>query len=211
MELDNLAAFALIAALLTIAPGADTILVIRNTLRRRIAGGMATATGICSGLMLHALISSLGLAALLAKSALAYQGVRIMGAVYLVWLGVQSLCLRRASGIGRPLQDAPNVDEHGSIRHCFAEGFVTNLLNPKVVLFYLAIVPQFTPPAGSVIATSLTLASLHAAMGIVWLGALSIAAGRARKLLTRPRARSMVDRLAGVALIGLGLRVATSD
>ncbi|MGI9264786.1 MAG: LysE family translocator, partial [Gammaproteobacteria bacterium] len=86
MTFENLAAFVLIAGLLTIAPGVDTILVIRNTLRSGVAGGMASATGICGGLMFHALLSSLGLAVLLAKSSIAYQGVRILGAIYLVWL-----------------------------------------------------------------------------------------------------------------------------
>jgi RhtB (resistance to homoserine/threonine) family protein len=211
MELDNLAAFALIAGLLTIAPGADTILVIRNTVRSTVAGGITTTSGICSGLIFHALLSSLGLAMLLAQSALAYQGVKIAGAVYLVWLGIQSLRRRETVETNERSKDASHADPTASVGRCFVEGFVTNLLNPKVVLFYLAVVPQFVPPQGSVISTSLTLASVHAAMGIAWLSVLCVVAGRAKNLLARPKARSIVDKTAGFALIGLGLSVAAND
>jgi len=211
MGLDNFAAFVLIAGLLTITPGADTILVIRNTLRGSVAGGLASTVGICSGLILHALLSSLGLAMLLAQSALAYQGVKIAGAVYLVWLGVQSLRRRELAGVNERPEQASPTDPITSVGRCFVEGFVTNLLNPKVVLFYLAIVPQFVPPQGSVVSTSLTLASLHAVMGVAWLGALCVVAGRARNLLARPAARSIIDKTSGLALIGFGLGVAAND
>jgi len=211
MGLDNLAAFALIAGLLTIAPGADTILVIRNTLRTNVAGGLASTVGICSSLILHALLSSLGLALLLAQSAIAYQGVRIAGAAYLVWLGIQSLRRRNPVGVDEQLEDVSPADSTVSVSRCFREGFVTNLLNPKVVLFYLAIVPQFVPSDGSVIATSLMLASLHAVMGIAWLSALCLVAGRTKDWLTRPKARAAVEKTAGLALIGFGLSVAAND
>jgi RhtB (resistance to homoserine/threonine) family protein len=210
MTMETLTTFAVIAALMTLAPGVDTILVIRNTVRAGTSGGLASAWGICCGLIFHALISSVGLAVLLAKSATAFQAVRIGGAIYLVWLGIQSLRRRSATAEDSTTAGQAAVDRV-SASACFAEGLVTNLLNPKVVLFYLAILPQFLPEAGSVFGTSLTLAGLHAAMGMVWLGFLSVATGRAQEWLRQPGARAMIDRAAGVMLIGFGLRVALGD
>ncbi len=210
MTIEALTTFAVIAALLTLAPGVDTILVIRNTVRAGTSGGLASAWGICCGLIVHALISSVGLAVLLAQSATAFQAVRMAGAIYLVWLGIQSLRRRTATG-DDPVAAGPVADSQVSASACFAEGLVTNLLNPKVVLFYLAILPQFVPEGGSMIGSSLMLAAIHAAMGLVWLGILSVATGRARQWLRQPGARARIDRVAGVMLIGFGLRVALND
>ena len=164
-----------------------------------------------AALALHSRRDELGLALLLAQSALAYQGVKIAGAVYLVWLGIQTVRRRETLENTERLEDASHANPTASVVRCFVEGFVTNLLNPKVVLFYLAIVPQFVPPQGSVVSTSLTLASLHAVMGLAWLGALCVVAGRARNLLAKPGARSIIDKTAGLALIGFGLSVAAND
>ena len=213
--LTDFATFALIALLLTITPGVDIVLVLRNSVARGTAGGLASAIGICSGLLLHALLSSVGLTVILAQSAGAYHAVRVAGAIYLVWLGLRTLY----AGIARR-ELSPGVDADSSAtpasgarpaRGCLAEGFATNLLNPKVVLFYLAVVPQFVSEGSSLVATSLLLGSTHAALGLAWLGLIAMAASRARVWFERPNVSAWLDRCAGTVLIAFGLRVAAGD
>jgi len=137
-------AFTLVAAILTMTPGADTLLVVRNVLRGGRGDGFVTMFGICSGLYAHAVLSALGISVILMHSATAFTVLKIAGACYLVWLGIQSLqSAGRASA-------APELADAGAVRvpavRSFREGFLTNLLNPKVIVFYLALLPQFIGP-----------------------------------------------------------------
>lgn len=120
--------FTLVAAALTLSPGADTTLVVRNVLRGGRHDGVVTAFGICSGLFLHAILSALGVSIILMPSAMAFHWVKIAGACYLVWLGVQSLrgAVRRALMVTAPVPS----------ERCFLEGLLSNVLNPEVAVFY---------------------------------------------------------------------------
>jgi len=215
----DLATFVLIALLLTITPGVDTVLVLRSSIARGTGAGLASATGICSGLLVHALLSSVGLTVILSQSATAYHAVRLAGAAYLLWLGGSILyaTLRPGSvtpaapgdvGEGRlPRSSLPR----GRCLAAFLQGLLNNLLNPKVVLFYLAVVPQFVPHGGSIVGTSLLLGGIHAVMGIAWLGLVATAAGRARRWFDRPAVKTWLDRCAGSVLLAFGARVAAGD
>ena len=201
-------AFALVAALVTVTPGVDTMLVLRNVLRGGRRDGIVTTFGICSGLFLHAGLSALGISIILVHSVAAFQVVKIAGAVYLVWLGIQSLAgAFRRGRAGDTTQSAAAV---GAVpaRRCFLEGFLSNVLNPKVAVFYLAFLPQFIGPSDPVLAKSLLLAAIHYAEGILWLATLSIVIDRGRRLFLRSALRRWLDGLCGVALIGLGTRLA---
>ena len=208
----DLTTFFVIALLLTITPGVDTVLVLRNGVARGTWGGLATATGICSGLLVHAFLSAVGLSVILSQSATAYHALRLAGAVYLLWLGGRllwnSLRHRTRTGVDERPRPAPAA---ASPAASFSEGLLNNLLNPKVVLFYLAIVPQFVPAGGSIVSTSLLLGGIHALMGLVWLGALAGAAGRARTWFARPRVGAWLDRCSGAVLVAFGARVAMAD
>lgn len=200
----RLYAFIGVAAILTILPGADMALVTRNVLavgRRRT---MLTIVGIGSGCVIHATASALGLSAILATSAAAFDVVKTIGAVYLVWLGVQSF--REA---GRPAP-APNDSANGRRARLgpFLQGFLTNVLNPKVAIFYLTFLPQFIGPGEPVFRRSLFLASLHIAMGFVWLTAYSWFIDRLGTALTRPAVKARLERVTGGLLIALGARLA---
>ncbi len=199
-------AFALVAALMTISPGADTFLVVRNSLRGGRRDGFLTVTGICSGLFVHACLSALGVSAILAHSAAAFLVLKVAGACYLAWLGIQSL---RAGLRDSPGQSAGNVAAASvpAIR-CFREGFLTNLLNPKVIVFYLALLPQFLSPGDAVLAKSLLLTAIHFAEGILWLGFVTWAVDRSRRFFLRPVLRRWMDSLCGMVLIALGVRLA---
>jgi len=199
----RLYAFIGVAAILTILPGADMALVTRNVLvvgRRRT---MLTIGGIGVGCIIHATASALGLSAILATSATAFDVVKTIGAAYLVFLGVQSI--REA---GRPALPANAGSGRASAFGPFLQGFLTNVLNPKVALFYLTFLPQFIGPGEPVFRRSLFLASLHIAMGFVWLTAYAWFVDQLGAVLTRPRVKAWLERVTGGLLIALGARLA---
>ncbi len=202
-------AFAGIAAVLTITPGADMALVAKNVFTRGKKGSFATITGICSGLFVHATASALGLSAILARSARAFEIVKWAGAAYLFYLGVMAL-RRAARGVSQArlaelgFPQAQRVGWWGG----FAEGMLTNLLNPKVALFYLTFLPQFIAPGDPVLRVSLILASLHVAMGLVWLTIYSSALHKLNATMTRSGVRRAIEAATGGLLMALGARLA---
>jgi len=200
----RLYAFVGVAAILTILPGADMALVTRNVLtigRRRT---MLTIAGIGSGCIVHATASALGLSAILATSATAFSVVRTIGAAYLVWLGVQSI--RDASRA--TAQPAASTMERRTRWGPFLQGFLTNVLNPKVAIFYLTFLPQFIGPNEPVFRRSLFLASIHIAMGFIWLATYAWFVDQLGAVLTRPRIKAWLERITGGVLIALGVRLA---
>ena len=127
-------AFMFVAAMLTLTPGADTMLVVRNVLRGDRHDGIVTTCGICAGLFVHAPLSALGVSVILMHSATAFHLVKYAGACYLVWLGIQSL-RRTVRGVDPPPGTAPRVTPDAIARqHCFLEGLLSNVLNPKVAV-----------------------------------------------------------------------------
>jgi len=202
-------AFTLAAAALTIAPGADTALVIRNVLRGGQRDGVITTLGICSGLFIHASLSALGVSFLLMQSMAVFNALKLIGAGYLIWLGVQSLlrAIRQmpvdsAQSFGL----APEQVIAGS--QCFREGLLSNVLNPKTAAFYLAFLPQFILPTDSAFAKSILLAGIHYVEGIIWLGLLSVLLHHIRQYLLRPSVKRVMDGLCGAVLLGFGFRLA---
>lgn len=196
-------AFALVAALVTITPGLDTMLVLRTTVSGGRRVGYLGAVGITAGCLAWAVASAAGLTALLAASHLAFTAVRIAGACYLLWLGAQALWRTRT-------RIAPEiVDEPISRGAAFRTGLVTNLLNPKVGVFYMSLLPQFVPHGASMFWTSLIFAGIHVAEGLLWFAVVVAAAGTARHLLTRPAVKRRLQQITGLAFIGFGLRIAT--
>jgi threonine/homoserine/homoserine lactone efflux protein len=203
----DVAGFALLAGALTLSPGPATILVIGNAARGGFAAGVGTTAGVCLALLLHATLSALGLSAVVATSARLFSAVKLVGAAYLVWLGLQSLLRsrRRASEAGLGLDPPRGAIPAGvAVR----QGFLSNVLNPNTALFYLAILPQFAVVPERVVIDSLTLAGVHFVIAFAWLTLASAFVGRARSLLARPRAWQAVDLLLGSALLGFGVRLA---
>jgi RhtB (resistance to homoserine/threonine) family protein len=199
-------AFTLVAALMTISPGADTFLVVRNSLRGGRRDGILTTLGISSGLYFHALLSAVGVSAVLAHSAGAFLALKVAGAGYLAWLGIQSL--RKATRAAPEAAPGAIAAARVPASRSFREGLLTNLLNPKVIVFYLALLPQFLSPGDAVLPKSLLLAAIHCLLGIAWLGSIAWAVDRSRQFFTRPLLRRWMDAVCGTVLIGLGLRLA---
>ena len=163
--------FAVIAGLLTITPGADTILVIRHVMARRRRGGLLTTIGVSCGVCVHAMVSALGLALILVRSVTVYELVKMGGAAYLVWLGVRSLRAALGRGPSRPSDatDDPGPCARPTRDHSsFAGGILCSVLNPKTALFYLVLLPQFMSPGDWVLGKSMLLAGVHSAEVILW-------------------------------------------
>ena len=196
-------AFMGVAALLIVLPGADMALVTKNVLALGRRGAMLTILGICAGCVIHATASALGLSAIIATSAMAFNVVKTLGAAYLVWIGIQSIRDAR-----RPAAAASAKPASRSGLGPFLQGFLTNILNPKVAVFYLTFLPQFISPGESVLRRSLLLASLHIVMGFVWLTAYSWFVDRIGAVLSRPRVKMWLEGITGGVLIALGARLA---
>jgi threonine/homoserine/homoserine lactone efflux protein len=209
----NLLGFAALAALITLSPGADFALVVRRAVASPFGEAVATSTGICTGLLVWASLSAVGVAALLAASASAYEVLKLVGAAYLIVLGALSLReARRAVREAARSPAAPPPAEVPLTRRgrptAFVQGLLNNLLNPKIAVFYTAVLPQFVSPEDPVLAVSLLFAALHAAMGMAWLVLCAWFAGRSAARLERPRVRAVLESVTGSVLIGIGLRVA---
>lgn len=196
-------AFAGIAALVTITPGADTMLVVRSALVRGRRAGLATVVGVGAGLFVHATLSALGLSVVLVQSARAFDLVKLAGACYLVFLGLQSLWSARRGGAG-----ADRPAEALGARRAFVEGLLNNVLNPKVAVFYLAFLPQFMAPGDAVLPRSLLLAAIHFGEAVVWLTLIAFFVARARGVLGRPGVRRGLEGVSGLVFIGFGVKLA---
>ncbi|GGS99067.1 LysE family translocator [Nonomuraea spiralis] len=197
--------FAAVVALLTLTPGLDTALTLRTSLLvgRRAAWGVVL--GIQLGTLAWGVLTAAGLSALLAASRLAYDVLRWAGAAYLVWMGVRMLLAKGAAG----------EEEAGQRAFGFGKGFrrglLTNLLNPKVGAFYVAMLPQFIPAGAPHAVMGLLLAGVHVAEGLVWSAVLIGFASLMSDVLRSARVRRVLDRVTGVVIVGFGLRLALHD
>jgi threonine/homoserine/homoserine lactone efflux protein len=188
-----------VAALVIVTPGQDTALTIRNTLRGGRRGGVLTALGVATGQCAWAVATSAGLAALLVASEPAFVALRLFGAAYLVYLGLQSLyrAVRGVRAESRVLLARP---------HPFRQGLVSNLGNPKMAVFFPSLLPQFAHSFAGL----LVLGFVFAAMTLSWLTAYAVAVARAGDVLRRPRIRRLIDAVVGAVLVAFGARLASS-
>lgn len=198
--------FCAVAAVLVVTPGPDMALVARNALVAGRAAVPVTVLGICAGIVVHALAAAIGLSALLQASATAYAAVKIAGGVYLVYLGVQAW---RASF----RDEAESEWMLGPTRRfagggAFRQGFVSNVLNPKLVVFFISVLPGFTSPDGSFFVQVVVLGVAFEALTLIWLLGYGAAVARVGEAMRTPRVRHFLERLSGTVLVALGLRVA---
>ncbi|WP_250655822.1 LysE family translocator [Alkalimarinus coralli] len=209
MEL-GLWTYVIAITVLTLTPGVDTLLVVRNTTRGGWRDGAVSSLGICSGLFVHAAISAVGISIILLQTAWLFNALKLAGAVYLVWLGVGSLRRAAAKNVSSE-SDAVATRQNVQFYRSFREGLLSNVLNPKTVIFYMAFLPQFIDPAQSAIVQSLFLASLHFVIAMVWQCILALFVVRAQRSMASPVFGRFFDGVAGLLFIGLGLKLALSD
>ena len=196
----KVAAFAVLSLIVAVTPGPDSLLVLRSSLLGGRRAGARVAGGAASGSLAWGLFSAAGLTALLTASAQAYRAVQLAGACYMVFLGIRGWRGRAGHASSQPRR-SPG----------FRAGLLSNLLNPKVGLFFLAVMPQFIPHHAPVTSYTLAFAATDAVIAGTWLAAVAWISGKARTLLGRPRVRSALDRAAGTALVALGLKVAAEQ
>ncbi|MET9646871.1 LysE family translocator [Streptomyces syringium] len=203
--------FALVVGLLTLTPGLDTALVLRTAAlgRRRRAWGVVL--GIQTGIFVWGALTSLGVTALLTASQVAYEILRWAGAVYLLWMGARMLIDAWRGMRADGADEAPSLKEAETLYEGWRQGALTNLLNPKVGVFYVAILPQFIPAGAPHFTTGLLLTCVHILLGLLWSMALIAFAQALRGWLQRPAARRALDRVTGTVIAGFGLKLALGD
>ena len=206
-DLPQLVLFIAAGWLLNLTPGPDVLYIVTSALKSGVRAGIVAALGIVSGCFVHVFAAAIGVSALLATSATAFTVLKWIGAAYLLWMGIR-LLMAKATPLD--LNAAPpEVD----LWRVYRRGFLTNVLNPKVAIFFLAFVPQFiAPEAPNKVLTFLLLGlifnlnSLPINFGYAWL-----AAWAARRVQTVQRAMHWMDRAAGLLFVGFGLRLALTD
>jgi threonine/homoserine/homoserine lactone efflux protein len=198
--------FAAAAALIVLLPGPDTLVLIRGMVRGGRPRGIATACGVLCGLTVWVTGAALGLAALLRASQVGYDVLRIAGAVYLVWLGVQSLLLRRDRAAVTTATDEPA--RRGLLGTGFTAGLLTDLLNPKVGVFFVTFLPGFVPHGASVAWSSLLFGAIFIVETALYCALLLALAGRVTAWVNHPGTRRRLDAATGTVLIGFGIRLA---
>lgn len=207
----ELASFTLASVLIVLLPGPDSLVVVRGLVRGGRRDGTATAAGVLCGLVVWVSATALGLSALLRASEIGYDALKIAGACYLIWIGVRSLrSVRRsaeevaAEGDG-PMAPAPVLGGAG-----FFAGFLTDLLNPKVGVFFVSFLPGFVPDGGwSVGWTTFALGAWYTALTALYFVGLIALSGTVATWMRSPRIRRRLDTLTGLVLVGFGVRLAT--
>ena len=192
-----LGGFIVAAVAIIVSPGPDTIVILRHALTGGRGTGLAAVSGVQLGLLVHTALAVAGISLLVASSPVLFQGLTVMGAVSLAWLGIQSL--RGVGGLEVETGPAPA----GDARAC-REAALCNILNPKVILWFLALLPNFVnPEAGDVIAQLIALSALLIALNILWQTPMALAADGVRRWLGRPETMHAVNRVSGVILLGM--------
>jgi threonine/homoserine/homoserine lactone efflux protein len=193
------------AVVLIITPGQDTFFILGRSLAGGRTAGISAALGVSVGTVLHTVFAALGLSALLATSPYAFMTVKFAGAAYLIYIGIRALLARGSL----PAGDAGTATGHWP---AFRQGILTNLLNPKVALFFLALLPQFiAADSRQKVAAFLALGLSFVTLGLAWCAMLAIAAAKLRgAFLRRPSMAQVLNKIAGAMFIGLGLRLAAA-
>ncbi|MET9216175.1 MULTISPECIES: LysE family translocator [unclassified Nocardia] len=202
--------FTLAAVVLVLLPGPDTLVVVRSLVRGGRRAGIRTAAGVLCGLTVWVVAAVLGLSALLRASEVGYEALKIVGACYLVWIGVQSLkALRRPVGaeVLDPAGSTAPLDRVGN----FGAGFLTDILNPKIGVLFVSFLPGFVPDGYSPVWTTLGLGAVYIVLTALYCAALVVAAGSISTWMQTERIRRRIDALTGLVLVGFGVRLATES
>jgi RhtB (resistance to homoserine/threonine) family protein len=195
-----------VAAIVIVVPGPDTAVVTKNVLVHGRRAAFGTSLGVSAGLSVWTVAAALGVVSVVRASAVAFTVLKLIGALYLVWLGLQALraASHSESGARALTADKPAMDALDGFR----QGLLSDLANPKIGIFFTSLLPQFVDPGHSVLLPFLALGAVFVLMTLLWLSAYCLIAARAAETLQRPGVKAAMDRVTGVVLIALGLRLA---
>lgn len=203
--LSTLAVFVPAAMALIVVPGPDLLYVLTQSISGDQWIGLSSTLGICTGILVHTSAAVLGLSAILRTSALAYTAVKYAGALYLLYLGIQTIRQKEDFDVRTNDTDADTGDSYW-------RGVMVNTLNPKVAIFFLAFLPQFVTPGPSAWLDMLLLGVLYTTLTMLFLGLLTLTSNRVKTILTtHPRANDVIRWAAGSVIVGFGIELAASD
>ena len=219
----SLEAYIIFCVILTLTPGADTILVLNSSLKSGLKGATITTVGICAGLLVHACLSALGLSLILKQSPQAFSVVKILGALYLGYLGLRSLYEALTTTV--PVASLPESIQGSSAASAsalvkpsgwkaaanFRQGLLSNVLNPKTALFYLTVLPQFVDSTAHVLLQSLVLASIHIGLSFVYLYLIARFVHGFSDWLSKKTVRQALEAASGIALLVFAVLLALSQ
>ncbi|QQE75100.1 LysE family translocator [Brevibacillus composti] len=202
--MQNASVFILMSVLLIILPGPDTGLATQNTLAAGKKGGFKTVLGGATGLMIHTLAVTLGLSSILVKSAFLFSIFKYVGALYLIYLGISALWSMRKK------PDAQDEAPTSSYKHKshFLQGFLTNLLNPKVAVFFLTFLPQFVKPGEATFWQFLALGLTYTVLTVIWFFFYVHFINWIRAWMKKPSTQRVIQGMTGIALLGFGVKLA---
>jgi RhtB (resistance to homoserine/threonine) family protein len=204
MEIDW-APFLLISVLLILIPGPDTAIVTKHALLAGRRGGVFASVGVAIGLAIWTVAAAVGLAAVLRASEVAFLVVKLVGAAYLVWMGIQLL---RNPPIAAAGTDGERPPARGVAKKALRQGLLSDLSNPKIAVFFTSFLPQFIHGDRHGFASLLVLGSIFCVLTLLWLLFYGILIGHGSTVLRRPAVRRALDRFTGVVLVAFGIRLA---
>ena len=196
--------FIVACILIIILPGPDTAVVTKNTIVHGKKQGLQTMFGICLGLLLHTAMCVAGLSALIVKSAVAFTVLKVVGAIYLVYLGVKTLWAMRAKKSDIDVETLVVPKGNSSFR----QGFITNITNPKVAVFFLTFMPQFLATDSNPFLAFSAMGIIYAALSFVWFIFYVYLLNHIRSFMQRPVTQAVTEGLTGLVLIGFGIKLA---
>jgi len=200
---ENFYLFVITCVFLIILPGPDTAIMTKNTLTVGKQGGFKTMIGICCALSIHTLTAIVGLSAIIAKSALLFSIFKYIGAVYLIYLGIKSLWT---------LRNQETTETVVKIKYkntsSFKQGFLTNLLNPKIAVFFLTFLPQFVNPGSHTFMPFLILGMTYIVLTIVWYLFYIYLLNQISAFMKKPKTQKAIEGITGTILIGFGIKLA---
>ena len=205
----NISVFLVMCILLIILPGPDTAIATKNTLTVSRKGGFQTIIGSCCGLLIHTCAAVIGLSAIIVKSAYIFAVLKYVGAVYLCYLGIKTLWTLRTIRTQSPV-----VDDVGSIEHkyshqsCFKQGFLTNVTNPKVAVFFLTFLPQFVDGNSGTFFPFLIMGLIYTALTMLWFIFYVYLLDRISAFMKKPSTKAVIEGLTGAILIAFGIKLA---
>ena len=201
---ERLIAFLGVALLVVVLPGPDMALITRNVMRHGRGSGFATSIGVCTGILGWGIAAAVGVATILATSAALFTALKFAGAIYLVYLGIATIRQRDLPVDGPTVSRSPQLWRVG-----WMQGLLSALLNPKLGVFFLTLLPQFIQPGDDAVVRAVQLAVLFDLIGLAWLVAFTLMLGAMAAALRRPGPQRAIRTATGTVLIALGVRVAT--
>jgi len=203
---ENFYLFVFMCMLLIILPGPDTAIATKNTLTVGRIGGLKTALGTCCALLIHTSAAVFGLSAIIVKSAFLFSVFKYVGAIYLVYLGIKTLWALRKKEVAASVET--NTAKQYENKSCFKQGFLTNLLNPKVAVFFLTFLPQFVDAGSDTFVPFLIMGFTYTLLTAIWFFLYVYLLNQISTFMKKPKAQNMIEGITGAILIGFGIKLA---